>query len=374
MIDIRSTARLYSVVQALVTAVLCRRQLVEAWARVSWFIGQEDTVGEGLSLTAPVSALHHLLGKKANPPRYWQTTVFPTALAFIASALGGVKPGGQDELSPTQATQGNDKSFSTCKTVHTGEPVVSVTAAEILAGPAVEEGTQPNAERAVHPGGSLPSLIGGVGETTMVEARRPVRPSVERGSSSEYAARQANVASSTPASLPQQRQQKPGEYLAGTAGAPAGKCLVVCPTGAEASIIVCISALVAFFPPPHVPACSSTASAKSGRQQLLSTPPPQTSAAVETHETERGEVEPYLGGGKFSVLRPREMVATASMVTKAQLRTRFLLVQQECPWARPPRRLMQQLNEYFMTPGEHSWWTLSYLIVQESDSPVDDAT
>lgn len=208
-----------------------------------------------------------------------------------------------------------------------------------------------------------------------MEILEPERSWVERLSSPVVdTARQADVISRTQLSLPQQQQRQSREYLARTAGAPAGKCLVVCPTGAEASVIVCISALVAFFPTPHVPASTSTASAKSGLQQPLSTPSPQNFAAVETHETEGGEAGPYLGGGKFSVLRQRDMAATARIVTKAQLRTRFLLVQQECPWARPPRRLMQQLNEYFMTPGEHSWWTLSNRLLEGLDSLVERAT
>lgn len=67
----------------------------------------------------------------------------------------------------------------------------------------------------------------------------------------------------------------------------------------------------------------------------------------------------------FAVLR-----RDGGVVTKPQLRWRFLLLQQECPWARPPRRLMQELNEYFMTPGEHSWWSLSdqlLLLLEGSD-------
>lgn len=50
-----------------------------------------------------------------------------------------------------------------------------------------------------------------------------------------------------------------------------------------------------------------------------------------------------------------------------------MLLQQGCPWARPPRRLMQELNEYFMTSGEHSWATLrsrlAAAVVAEDETP-----
>lgn len=329
-------------------------------------------------LSVPVSTPNVLLGKRANPPRYWQTAVFPASLAFIASAIGGVSLREEKESSPTQATSGNDNTLAVRKSVHTGQSAVSRTADEHLAEPAAEEGTQPNAEGVTRPGGSLPSSKERVGEMTIVEALEPLCPSIESLSSPVDTARQVNFSSSTQASLRQQRQQQrrrqTREYLGGKGGVLAGRCLVVCPTGAEASVVVCISALVAFFPTPHVPACSSTASAKSGLQRPPSTPSSPNVAVVETHETEGGEAGLYLGGSKFSVLHRRDTAATASIVTKVQLRTRFLLVQQECPWARPPRRLMKQLNEYFLTPGEYSWWSLSYRLLEGSDSPVDGAT
>lgn len=327
----------------------------------------------GLSLTLP-STPFHPPGKKANPPRYWQTKVFPAALAFIASAVGGVPPRGQDVSSSTQPIPGNDfNTFAVCKSVDTGQSAVSVRADEELGESAAEEGTQASAEGATHPSGSLPSWKGEIGETTVVGTPAPLCSSVEGLSSSEETARRANITSNTQEWLPQQRQRQPKESLADT-GTVAGRCLVVCPTGAEASVIVCISALVAFFPPPHVFTSSCMASANTDRQQPFSAPSPQTVAAIETHETDGGEVGPHLGGGKFSVLSRRGTEVTANIVTKAQLRTRFLLVQQECPWARPPRRLMQQLNEYFMTPGEHSWWTLSDRLLEGSNSAVDGPT
>ena len=225
-----------------------------------------------------------------------------------------------------------------------------------------------------------------------------------------------------PASPPQRRDPQPGAFSIGGA---AGKCLVACPTGAEASVVVCLSALAAFFPPP--PASTGdggTSAAREGRLRLRS--PRRTSAAAEnrataeTHstpetritqdnhattdnhtapencatqdnhattaaaaagaaagagkcETETDEEKPglQLGRGGFAVLR-----RGGGVVTKPQLRWRFLLLQQECPWARPPRRLMQELNEYFMSPGEHSWWTLSdrLLVLGGADCEADART
>lgn len=115
-----------------------------------------------------------------------------------------------------------------------------------------------------------------------------------------------------------------------------GNCLVVCPTGGEASVIICLAALVALFP-----------------RQTQS--PVRTSAGDQVDD---GGLESCFGGGRYAVLRPG-----MGPVTKTEIRWRYILLQQECPWARPPRRLMQELNEYFMTPGEHSWWTLSDRLV-----------
>ncbi|CAM9508920.1 unnamed protein product [Discosporangium mesarthrocarpum] len=41
-------------------------------------------------------------------------------------------------------------------------------------------------------------------------------------------------------------------------------------------------------------------------------------------------------------------------VTKEEVRWRLMLLQQAHPWARPPRRLLRELNEFFI-PGE-AWW------------------
>lgn len=150
-------------------------------------------------------------------------------------------------------------------------------------------------------------------------------------------------------------------------------------------MIVCLCALVAFFSPPALTRSAEDRGASADgcrrrqqQQQLLPSTPPQQPLATAGARPETpaaggggGEAERHLGGGCFSVLRRRSSaVETAGVVTKAQLRWRFLLVQQECPWARPPRRLMQQLNEYFMTPGEHSWWTLSDRLSARSDTLV----
>ena len=167
----------------------------------------------------------------------------------------------------------------------------------------------------------------------------------------------------------QQQRRRSTEGVVGTTVAPRGKCLVVCPTGAEASVIVCLCALVAFFPPPPATANATSRTASADDRDQPQSPPtssPKSFAAVKT--TDDGDVGQYLGGGSFKVLRRRSAAAAVTadvLVTKAQLRWRFLLVQQECPWARPPRRLMQELNEYFMTPGEHSWWTLSDRLSEE---------
>lgn len=172
-------------------------------------------------------------------------------------------------------------------------------------------------------------------------------------------------------------------------------------------MVVCLSALAAFYPPP--PESISDRGAPAAREDRLrlrsarqacatlencATPEdgaspekratPENRVTPENHETpesittekthatqgnratavvvagecktETSKEEPglQLERNGFAVLR-----RGAGVVTKPQLRWRFLLLQQECPWARPPRRLMQELNEYFMSPGEHSWWSLS---------------
>lgn len=217
-----------------------------------------------------------------------------------------------------------------------------------------------------------------------------------------------------------------------TPGVRDGKCLVVCPNGAEASVVVCLAALLAFFSAPSVPA-ERTAAANERvlyRRQdeivdadIRNLSALATSVAIDTATSDREstwesdgmesegnngvqtapgalsvaaknrtkaplevmqidttglsgmlacEPEEEITRGKedecFTCIRTRNRVTCFEVlpkgveVTKTDVRWRFLLMQQECPWARPPRRLMQELNEYFMTRGEHSWNTLREML------------
>lgn len=253
-------------------------------------------------------------------------------------------------------------------------------------------------------------------------ARRFER-SLEQPLSTAALAERVESSYAWPASLPPP-QRRHAQRCASSRGA-AGKCLVACPTGAEASVVVCLAALAAFFPPPpgstasnhgapravledrgtpenraiaenrvtaenraipetrakpetrevpkngripqHRGAPENRATAETGSTpETRGTPENRATAEVSgKRETETDEQDPglQLEQDGFAVLR-----RGAGVVTKPQLRWRFLLLQQECPWARPPRRLMQELNEYFMTPGQHSWWSLSdQLLLRGSD-------
>ncbi|CAB1112059.1 unnamed protein product [Ectocarpus sp. CCAP 1310/34] len=280
-------------------------------------------------------------GKKANPPRYWQKTVFPAALVFIASAVGDLR------LPPARKGMATDQSAAVIHVQRHGE------AAE----PFVHEGPHVGEEAAASPDRNLPSCCGGkVGETSAVDTPDPARLEGAEGISSPAEADTRAIAtSSAQPRLRQQCQAKRGGAGVTMGPVTAGKCLVVCPTGADASVVVCLCALVAFFPPgpqANTNTPSGNQNQQPQQQQLLS---PSSRHALVADEADGGNSGLWLGGGGFSVL-PR---TAAGVVTKSQLRWRFLLMQQECPWAHPPRRSMQELNEYFMTPGEHSWWTLS---------------
>ncbi|CAM9609314.1 unnamed protein product [Scytosiphon promiscuus] len=311
-------------------------------------------------------------GKKANPPRYWKTKVFPTALAFIASAIGGARPGAGDPPQSTKNAGSGGEGGGT--DVRQRGPCMSAGACREAAGFPAQYGTQTIPEAAKSPARkpATPSQMAGetAEDTGFAGTHDVVRSSAEEPQSSTEAATKSRSAMLPKPGLPSQQQkhdQGANTSLVDTAGTPAGRCLVVCPTGAEASVAVCLCALVAFFPPPPPPTPdprSTSTSPASGNLQ----PPSNLSSSRPRAPAEadgQGD-EPWLGGGGFSVLRRGVGAgATTGVVTKAHLRWRFLLIQQECPWARPPRRLMQELNEYFMTPGEHSWWTLSDQLVGE---------
>ncbi|CAM9321435.1 unnamed protein product [Ectocarpus sp. 12 AP-2014] len=295
-------------------------------------------------LTGPTRRYLHIPlkgGKKANPPRYWQKTVFPAALVFIASAVGDLR------LPPAPKGMATDQSAAVVHVEHHGE----------VAGPLVHEGPHVGEEAAASPDRSLPSYGGGkVGETSAVDAPDPARmEGVEGISSPAEADTRAITTSSAQPRLRQQWQAKRGGAGVMPGPVSAGKCLVVCPTGADASVVVCLCALVAFFPPGPQANTNTSSGNRNQQPQQQQLPSPSSRHALLADDTGGGDSGLWLGGGRFSVLRR----TAAGVVTKSQLRWRFLLMQQECPWARPPRRSMQELNEYFMTPGEHSWWTLS---------------
>ncbi|CAM9229889.1 unnamed protein product, partial [Hapterophycus canaliculatus] len=305
-------------------------------------------------------------GKKANPPRYWKTKVFPAALAFIASTIGGPQWQG---CSPTHPEHSNSSGEGGEKADRAGGAEMAARVDGKTVGLEAQESKQANPKVGVRPPGKLLRSSGMFGEADVVSNLEALRLSAGGRTLSPEAATKSLGAFSNQSGLPPQGQtqeRRPSRGFASTALTPPGRCLVVCPTGAEASVVVCLCALVALFPPPPTGApCSSTPPPTNENLQRRSEPPsPQTSSSAEADDA---GFEPWLGGGEFSVLR-RGAGAGAGVVNKAQLRWRFLLIQQECPWARPPRRLMQELNEYFMTPGEHSWWTLSDQLVGESEN------
>lgn len=367
-------------------------------------------------------------GKNSNPPRYWKTKVFPAALTFIASTVGKTPPQ-QDAPPAATPAEAMQAPVSCAPSGLAAEAVVPSSPARKSSHSGSNDGNRTTAEPAVSPPSACNTSVSSsalaqngarnkeeaargterrsheeeeeaLGEET---ARQPEPPrSFEQPPSASAAASTggrveissarstspqhprpcspSREASTRPASPPQRRHPQPGALSKGGA---AGKCLVACPTGAEASVVVCLSALAAFFPaPPGSTSDGGTPAAREGRLRLRS--PRQTSASAENRaaaenrstpekratldnhattaavagkcDTETDKEEPGLQQERdgFAVLR-----RGAGVVTKPQLRWRFLLLQQECPWARPPRRLMQELNEYFMSPGEHSWWSLS---------------
>lgn len=333
-------------------------------------------------------------GKKANPPKYWQADVFPAALAFIASTVGGIPPVEQHGVPAVSGAQersdGNSPSAGRKSAAVSQSAVSAKGKDDIDESGTVQERGKPAGE-AICSGGGVPSRTDNTAVAAVPEPkRRSAEKEEEEGEEEEeqeqeraYCSRTvAEQAGSTPfcrarrrrqQGQPQEKQQQhqrqgPKRGVDGTTGRPRGKCLVVCPTGAEASVIVCLCALVAFFSSP--PAAGTLKRTASAQQHSSRTSSPQPLAALETDgaAADDGEVGQYLGGGSFSVLRRRSAASatTDAVVTKAQLRWRFLLMQQECPWARPPRRLMQELNEFFMTPGEHSWWNLSDRLFEKS--------
>lgn len=390
--------------------------------------------------------------------------MFPTALAFIAATVGGVPSRGYD--SPSSVSTGGLSSNTRDDAAAAGVRSMSEASVRVAIGATAggQKGRQDiPAEQAVLVPGTIPSMNAGrlfsSAETAGCGDGSPAGPSCRVDGTAPQTERR--------------RQRQRGQSLHGAASLAVeagGKCLVVCPTGAEASVIVCLAALVAFFPPSQADAAvddrlsilaggtgtrapfattgvrvSPTASAArfvaacglgteqeseataqdsaggdarvyavvgskdlpSAEQSVViplgSSEPPsaaevsikfgdgsrpavgdggsacassvrenngvsalplasrrsgvvgkRASVSVTVDEEEQGCGK--LGGGAFSVSARGER--WGSGVTKAEVRWRFLLLQQEYPWARPPRRLMQELNEYFMTPGEHSWWTL----------------
>lgn len=389
--------------------------------------------------------------------------MFPAALAFIAATVGGVPSRGYN--SPSPASTGDLSSNTRDDTAAAGSMSMSEASVGVAIGATAggQKGRQDiPAEQAVFVPGTIPSMNAGENSPSAETA------GCGDGTPADPSCREDGTAPQT-----ERRRRQRGQSVRGAASLAVeagGRCLVVCPTGAEASVIVCLAALVAFFPPPQPEAAgddrlsilaggtgtrapfattgvrmSPTASAArfvaacglgteeeseataqdsaggdarvyavegskdlpSAEQSVVillgSSESPsaaeasikfadgsrpavgdggsacassvrknngvsalplasrlsgvvgkRASVSVTVDEQEQGCGK--LGGGAFSVSARGER--GGSGVTKSEVRWRFLLLQQEYPWARPPRRLMQELNEYFMTPGEHSWWTL----------------
>lgn len=154
-----------------------------------------------------------------------------------------------------------------------------------------------------------------------------------------------------------------------------GKCLVACPTGNEASAIVCLAALLGFFR-------GSSGGDESGDEG-------DNKNKVGDSSRDGGGDNTVEDGGDIggSVRHGRKdekktegdqdqhherttpsgspfarcvfVVAGArARVTKVEVRSMLAAIQAYCPSAWPPRRLMKDVDKYFMTPGEHSWATL----------------
>lgn len=263
--------------------------------------------------------------------------MFPAALSFIAATIGGVSPRKRDISTAEGDVDPASRSVALLRECG-GE----------LCGSKDERGTQ--AERAVGLE-SLPYMLplgeANVGEEGLAQSAG--------GPPSSTAVALPDDNSHTQPLLSELSRKGRQHRSCPAAREPAGRCLVVCPTGAEASVVVCLSALAAFFSSVGDTVSSPTASADETKGQ---TQIETCSRARGERGVDDGELGLQLGRGGFNVLR-----RGAGVVTKAQLRWLFILLQQECPWARPPRRLMQELNEYFMTPGKHSWWTLSDYLV-----------
>lgn len=410
--------------------------------------------------------------------------MFPAALAFIAETVGGISPRGHDSPSPVVsiadlAPDTRDGTTAAARPTALSEAAdgeaIGTTAARRDKGgqdiPAAEDGLP------VPTGISRMNMNAGP-SSSLTETSRC-------GDGSPTGPCKVDAAESPTERHRRRRQSRSLRGTASLAGAIRGKCLVVCPTGAEASVIVCLAALVAFFPPPRAEASAddrrSTIADETGKRAALAStrgvcvspltasiarhpvagcggfgteqkeaevtardcgrddarvcaavvaskdspsaaeqsstialesfePPPSTtnvsiksahdcsqpavgngsagasnicehggkpallalSAAASrysgvaaatkspcssaTADDAEEQEEFTFAGGRFSVSARGER--GDDRVTKAEVRWWCLLLQQEYPWARPPRRLMQELNEYFMTPGEHSWWTL----------------
>lgn len=278
--------------------------------------------------------------------------MFPAALEFIAEAVGGVQYRGWRRRQTT--TIDDDSAGSLCSA---SWPAISCPedAAEAFGRKSIKaeitegEGLSGTAEIA-NPG----NLSEGIPEYAVSGDDSGVPPLVSAGTVGS-----SGIRISGDSKGPVEVSEPLSTHCVETSEARAGGCLVVCPTGSEASVIVCLAALIAFYPSRRTRNNQDLSAAAAEAAEVLDASPrnKKGSGIVECAD-DCGDLEAqYLGGDKggFAVLQ-RE---GANAVTKADVRWRFLLLQQECPWARPPRRLMQELNEYFMTPGEYSWWTLS---------------
>lgn len=227
-------------------------------------------------------------GKKANPPRYWKSAVFPSALAFIAATTGGITSNREQILS-SPACRDDDEIAAACaggcEKLTGDEQQQRPQQQNVLAVLATESRCSGEAE-AMSPSVGGETVAGGVGggdSRSDGVGHHLLIPSSSSSSSlpqQHQRPRQSLMKSPPkrellllqqahnihlgyervprPSSHHRQKQQqhlrKTPEVSTYHRGqqqqATPAKCLIVCPTGAEASIVVCLAALLTFFPFP----------------------------------------------------------------------------------------------------------------------------
>lgn len=318
-------------------------------------------------------------GKGSNPPLYWQKHVFPRTLAHIAAAVGGIEPAGgaceepsAGEASPSSALRPDRAPVTDAAQHDGGEEQHARTVDGAPSGTNKRSSASDSRSRATSVGGERNRRFGDRPNREPRGGSMPVLPSPRSRSPPARGGDDAGTGLGglqTPATPPVPdalgAQERHGESRA------RGKCLVACPTGAEASVIVCLAALLAFFRDGSGAADESRDENKvgSGQREACGDNTVDDGGNIGggvkhgRKDTEKGDgdEDKHHGGaspeGPFARCAFFAVGARAS-VTKVEVRSMLAAIQAYCPSAWPPRRLMKDVDKYFMTPGEHSWATL----------------